>query len=82
MDATLTAKGQTTIPKKIRQHLGIAPGDRIRFAIQSDGTVTMVAATLPITALRGIARRPEKAASLEEMDAAIRAGAARGLDRR
>jgi len=82
MDATLTSKGQTTVPKKIRQHLGIGPGDRIRFAIEPDGTVTLVAATLPITALRGAARHPGKTASLAEMEEAIRTGAARGLDRR
>jgi antitoxin PrlF len=81
MDATLTAKGQTTIPKSVRQHLGLQPGDRIRFAIEADGRVMLVAATLPITALRGIARYAGKPATLDEMDAAIRAGAARRLAR-
>ena len=77
MDATLTAKGQTTIPKGIRRHLGLQPGDRIRFAIEADGRVTLVPATLPITALRGVARYRGKPATLDEMEAAIRAGAAR-----
>ncbi|HZS85367.1 MAG TPA: type II toxin-antitoxin system PrlF family antitoxin [Stellaceae bacterium] len=78
----MTSKGQTTIPKRVREHLGIGPGDRVRFGIEPDGTVTLVPATLPVTALRGIARRAGPAASLEEMEAAIRAGAARSLDRR
>jgi antitoxin PrlF len=82
MDSTLTAKGQTTIPKAIRQHLGVKPGDRLRFAIEADGKVTLVPATLPITALRGIARRDGSPATLEEMEEAIRSGAARRLDRR
>ena len=39
--ALITAKGQTTIPKAIRERLGVAPGDRIDFVVQADGTVTV-----------------------------------------
>ena len=81
MDSTLTAKGQTTIPKLIRQHLDLKPGDRIRFVIEAGGKVTLIPATLPVTALRGIARWSGKPAGLDEMEAAIRDGAARRLDR-
>jgi antitoxin PrlF len=77
MDSTLTSKGQTTIPKPVREHLDLKPGDRIRFVIEADGRVTIVPATLPVIALRGIARWSGKPASLDEMDAAVRAGAAR-----
>ena len=37
----ITAKGQTTIPKAIRDRLRVAPGDRVDFVVQPDGTVTV-----------------------------------------
>ena len=40
-DATLTSKGQTTIPKEIRDELGMKPGDRMTFTLMSDATVVM-----------------------------------------
>jgi antitoxin PrlF len=40
-DAALTSKGQTTIPKAIRDHLDMKPGDRIAFTLMPDGTVQM-----------------------------------------
>ena len=40
-DATLTAKGQTTIPKDIRDGMGLRPKDRIHFTLLADGTVIM-----------------------------------------
>jgi antitoxin PrlF len=77
MDSTLTAKGQTTIPKAIREHLKLSAGDRIRFVIEGNGAVTIVPASLPLAALRGIAKRKGRSASLDEIDAAIRKRAAR-----
>lgn len=38
---TLTSKGQTTIPKEIRDGLGIKAGDNLTFTLLSDGTVIM-----------------------------------------
>ncbi len=35
-DSTLTAQGQTTIPKFVREHLGLEPGDSIRFFPMDD----------------------------------------------
>lgn len=40
-DVTLTSKGQTTIPKEIRDGLGMKPGDRMTFTLMPDGTVVM-----------------------------------------
>ena len=40
-DATLTSKGQTTIPKEIRDELGMKPGDKITFTLMPDATVVM-----------------------------------------
>jgi antitoxin PrlF len=40
-EATLTSKGQTTIPKLIRDSLGMKPGDRMSFTLMPDGVVIM-----------------------------------------
>jgi AbrB family looped-hinge helix DNA binding protein len=77
--ATLTSKGQTTIPKEIRDLLGLAPGDKLDFVVESDGRVVLRAATLDIRQLRGMLRKKgRKAVPLEQMDRAIAAGAMRG----
>lgn len=40
-DSTLTSKGQTTIPKSIRDRLGMKVGDRMTFTLMPDGVVLM-----------------------------------------
>jgi antitoxin PrlF len=40
-NATLTSKGQTTIPKEIRDSLGLKAKDRLNFTLLHDGTVIM-----------------------------------------
>jgi AbrB family looped-hinge helix DNA binding protein len=40
-EATLTSKGQTTIPKTIRDSLGMKTGDRMTFTLMPDGVVVM-----------------------------------------
>jgi antitoxin PrlF len=39
--STLTAKGQTTVPKAVRQALGIRAGDRIAFRVEDGGKVSL-----------------------------------------
>jgi AbrB family looped-hinge helix DNA binding protein len=39
--ATVTSKGQTTIPKDIRAAANLKPGDRIHFTVLADGTIIM-----------------------------------------
>ncbi len=75
--STITSKGQTTIPKEIRDRLHVQPGDRIEFVIQ-DGTVVVRAANRKISDLRGFLPKPKKPVTLEQMDAAIRKRAGRG----
>lgn len=41
VEATVTDKGQTTIPKKIRDELGLNPGSKIVFILQDDGNVSI-----------------------------------------
>jgi len=74
--ATLTSKGQTTIPKDIRDHLHLAAGDRLEFVLSGD-VVVLRPVTRKVTDLKGFLPKPPKALSLEEMDAAIRRRAGR-----
>jgi antitoxin PrlF len=53
-DATLTSKGQTTIPKEIRDGLGMKSGDRMTFTLMPDATVVMRLKNKSITDLAGI----------------------------
>jgi AbrB family looped-hinge helix DNA binding protein len=59
-DSTLTAKGQTTIPKEIREILGLEPGDKLTFTALSDGTVVMRAKTRKLLDLAGSLTRPDQ----------------------
>ena len=52
--ATLTSKGQTTIPKEIRDGLGMKPGDRISFTLMPDGTVIMRVKRKSVMNLAGV----------------------------
>ena len=52
--ATLTSKGQTTIPKEIRDSLGIKPGDRMTFTLMPDGTVVMRVKRKSVMNLAGV----------------------------
>lgn len=75
MESAITVKGQATIPKPIRDHLGLQPGDRVKFFIHPDGSVVILP-KIPASALRGIVpKRKGRPVSLDEMDAAIAAGA-------
>lgn len=73
--ATLTSKGQTTIPKDIRDRLRLKAGDRLDFVLQPDGRVLMVPATIHARELKGMLPRPKKTVSLEQMEKSIRDGA-------
>lgn len=71
MTATLTSKGQLTLPKEIRNRLHLQPGDRLDFMLEEDGTVRMVPVTASLRELKGILPKSKRTLSLEEMDAAI-----------
>jgi antitoxin PrlF len=75
--STLTSKGQTTIPKAVRRHLGLKPGDKIRFLVEDDGRVVVVPVTLHLRDLRGSLPKPPKPVSIERMKEAIRERAER-----
>jgi antitoxin PrlF len=41
MSTTITSKGQVTIPKKVRDFLGLAPGSAVEFEVSGSGEVTL-----------------------------------------
>ena len=66
--ATLTSKGQTTIPKKIRDSLGMKPGDRMTFTLMPDGTVVLRVKSKSIVKLAGVLhKRGRKPVSVERL---------------
>ena len=69
--ATITSKGQVTIPKDVRVRLGVDAGDRVEFIEVGDGIFQIVAVTQDVKALKGIVPGPKKAVTVEEMNAAI-----------
>lgn len=80
--ATITTKGQTTIPKAVRDRLRLGPGDRVEFVVQDDGTALMIPATLTLEELKGVIPPPPRTLSLEEMDGVAAAHAAERARRR
>jgi len=76
--ATLTSKGQITIPVQVRTALGVDAGDRIEFVEVGKGEFNIVAATRSVRELSGMLyRKGRKPVSIEKMNAAIAKGAAR-----
>ena len=70
--ATLTSKGQLTLPKEIRSRLGVAAGDQVEFAVGDDGSITVVAAKRSAARLFGmLASASPEPVSVEDMDRAI-----------
>lgn len=71
MLATLTAKGQITIPKAARDTLKLNTGDRIEFVFGDDGRLFLLPVTRPVKTLKGMLPKPAQPVSLEAMDEAI-----------
>ena len=71
-NATLTTKGQVTIPKEIRDYLNLDTGSKVDFVIDENGIVKLIPLNIPIQKLSGILhRKGMKATTLEEMEEII-----------
>ncbi len=78
MLATMTSKGQVTVPKPIRDKLRLKPGDRIDFLLDDGGArITPVRAS--VKELKGMLSKPASPVTLAEMDDAIAMAGRRGL---
>lgn len=73
--ATVTSKGQITIPKVVRDSLELKPGDRVAFYVREDGIVEVQAETSDVMALKGVLKAHRRGVTLEEMERAIAEGA-------
>lgn len=68
--ATVTSKGQITLPKSVRDRLGIGAGDRLEF-FESEQGFMVVPATRSITALKGLVPRQKQPVTIEDMNRTI-----------
>lgn len=75
--ATMTTKGQITIPTAVRAALGVKAGDRVEFVQVEPGRFELVPATSPVTALKGLVRKPASPVTVEGMNKAIAAQGAK-----
>jgi len=70
--ATLTSKGQVTIPAAVRERLGIKTGDRVDFVVTSSGTVTLTPKRRRFEEIAGMLRQPAHTpVSVQRMDEGI-----------
>ena len=69
--ATVTSKGQITIPANVRQALQVEAGDRVEFVEVDPGRFEFIAATRSVKELKGMFGKPAKAVSIEDMNRVI-----------
>lgn len=80
--STITAKGQTTVPKEIRDRLKLKPGDRIEYVVTDDGQVMLKARNKRMADFAGILGKPPGGPlTIEEMDDAIAAAVTERYER-
>lgn len=68
---TVSSKGQVTIPARVRAALGLEPGSRVEFVETGEGHYAIVPVTSPITALKGMLRKPAAPVSVDAMARAV-----------
>jgi antitoxin PrlF len=75
--ATLTTKGQITIPADVRRALNVEAGDRVEFVQVEPGRFEVIASTRSVRELKGMFGKPKRSVSIDEMNAAIAKQASR-----
>jgi AbrB family looped-hinge helix DNA binding protein len=68
---TLTSKGQTTIPRSIRQYLGLHTGDKIEFLIEESGRVILTPLTTDVREVKSMLPKSKKSVSIKQMNKVI-----------
>ena len=68
---TMTSKGQITVPKEVREALGLTPGTQVAFRRNSDGEYVLSTAPRPLVELAGTVHYDGPALTIADMDAAI-----------
>jgi AbrB family looped-hinge helix DNA binding protein len=69
--ATVTSKGQITLPKAVRERLGVDAGDKVEFIEMQPGVFRLVAATRDVRDLKGVIPKPASPVSVEDMGRVI-----------
>ena len=77
VESTVTSRGRTTLPKAVREALGIVRGDRLRYVVCEDSRVRMLAVR-PLSRLFGALEHEGPPVSLQDMERAVGDGARRG----
>ncbi|MDQ3734562.1 MAG: AbrB/MazE/SpoVT family DNA-binding domain-containing protein [Actinomycetota bacterium] len=72
--ATVTSKGQITVPAEVRKALGLESGSRVNFVRTDSGAYELVPESRPVASLKGILSGTDRAVSLGDMDEAISRG--------
>ena len=75
MIATVTSKGQVTLPAEARRKLKITPGSKLEFIVIDQDKLEVIPVVKSVTSLKGMVPKPKKTLSLAEMDKAIAKGA-------
>lgn len=75
-ESTIASDGRTTLPKSVRESLGIGPGDRIRYFILDNNEVRLLPVR-PFSRLFGVLRHDGPPPTIEDMERAVADGAAR-----
>ena len=75
--ATMTSKGQVTVPKDIRVLLGLQTGDKINFVVNDEGIVNFLPVTKNIQTLKGMIEKPSEPVSIDDMNATVKARGSR-----
>ena len=74
MLATLSSKGQVTLPKIFRNQLNLQAGDKIDFVMLDSGVIQIVPLKQSSRKLKGIIPKPTRHVSIEEMNEAVALG--------
>ncbi len=69
--AVVTSKGQITLPKAVRDALGVETGDRVEFVETGKGAFEVIAASRDVRELKGMIERPRRPVSVEDMRKAV-----------
>jgi len=75
MTATVTAKGQITLPVEVRRRLGLRPGSKLEFIVIDDERLEAIPVSETVTSLKGMVPKPRRPLSLTDMEKAVAGGA-------
>ncbi len=75
MIATISSKGQVTLPVAVRRRLGLRAGSKVEFIIIDNERMEVIPVAETVSSLKGMVPKPKKSLSLADMDKAIAKGA-------